>query len=347
MRDAHLSSALAPAGAAAPDFGALLPPASPRAVAPLPQPVFREIAPAAPSLRALQGIVLLGGSVWMSGFRAAIGRPVLDLPITSDRTLLQIWCERIAGLNESLGRHLPLRVVVSHGAPMPVSALPPAPSMPRVIVERDASAYRGTGGVLRDMAVNEDRVLADDSAGDPDACLFVANAAQLPLEPLFPLVRQLAQCDTDLSFVAHYDGTPSRLMLIRAQCLRVLPRVGFVDLMEQGLPIIAREHRVTALHRANPISLPVRTMEGYIQALQRYHRGAGDPPKGSGEDWRCSFALVEEAADVHPSACVHDAVVLRGGRVERDAVVARSVVCPGGVVRRGEVVVDQLICPGR
>ena len=96
-------------------------------------------------------------------------------------------------------------------------------------------------------------------------------------------------------------------------------------------------------------TLPVRTLDGYIAALQRYHRQLAAERSeeagvsGAGEDWRSSFELVEDGAAVDASACLHDSVVLAGGRVERGAVVARSVVCPGGLVPRGAVVVDQVV----
>jgi hypothetical protein len=325
-------------------------------VAPLHRPIYREAA--LRPLRALRGVVLLGGSVWMSGLRAAIARPVVELPVAPQKSILDVWCERVAELGESIGRaELPIRVVLTQGAPLPSAAAvmlaarasaagpaTPAPAAPapaaetrprsNVAIERDAVAFRGTGGVLRDLA-----------NGEPDdGFMVVANAAQLVLEPLAPQVMQLAACDADVGFIAHYDGTPSRLMLVRSRCLRVLPPVGFVDLMEQGLPLIAAaDHSIHAVQRAHASSLPVRTRQGYIAALQRYHRFPGGRPGGSGEDWRASFALAEDGAQVDRSACLHDSVVLRGARVERGAVVARSVVCPGGVVPRGAVVVDQVV----
>ncbi|MEO6436728.1 MAG: hypothetical protein ABIP55_13345, partial [Tepidisphaeraceae bacterium] len=263
-------------------------------ISPLDRPIHREL-PLQP-LRALRNVVLLGGTVWLSGLRAAIGRSVLDLPVTDELTVLEIWRQRLAELAGAIDRtSLPVRVVMAHGAPMPTapaspastarasiapastasastarssvapaSAAPalmsPVPMTPELsvaaraelLLERDVMAFRGTGGVLRDLTTDE----------APGACILVANAAQLLFEPLAPLVTQLAHADADVSFVAHYDGTPCRLMLIRCRALRVLPRVGFVDLMEQGLPLIAADHHVVALHRAHAASLPVRTLGG-------------------------------------------------------------------------------------
>jgi hypothetical protein len=267
--------------------------------------------------------------------------------VTARRSVLDVWSQRVAELGEAIDRpDLPVRIIMTHGTPLPSCTgveenRRGGHARPEVLAQRDAVAFRGTGGVLRDFAQDE----------PADGYLLVANAAQLVLEPLEPLVTQLAAREADVSFVAHIDGTPSRLMLVRSPCLSALPPVGFVDLMEQGLPLImAAGHRVTAVHRTRAASLPVRTRDGYIAALQRYHRqlafeasAEAGVTVGVGEDWRSSFALVEDGAALDSSACLHDSVVLAGGRVGPGAVVARSVVCPGGVVPRGAVVVDQVV----
>ena len=51
----------------------------------------------------------------------------------------------------------------------------------------------------------------------------------------------------------------------------------------------------------------------------------------------------EVMAAVDSGARLHDAVVLRGGRVGDGAVLVRSVVCAGGIVPRNAVIVDKLI----
>ena len=308
--------------------------------APPPPPVYRELTDSdsvtavldEPSrVPGLRSVVLLSGSVWVSGFRAAVQRSLLDLPVTRQQTLLELWLQRVQDAARELSQpDLPLRVLVTHGFPSPLSAV----AHPSISIERDAVEYRGTGGALRDLT----------QAEPPDGYILVAHAAQLPLIPLAPIVRRLAGLGAELGIFTHLDGTPGRFMLIRCGCLRILPRIGFVDLMEQGLRVIGHEHSVRAVHSPNPFSLPVRTVNGYITALQRFHwQLRQGPQSGLGDEWQSSFSLVEPSAEVHPSACVHDAVVLRGARVERGAVIARSVVCTGARVASGQTVVDQLI----
>jgi NDP-sugar pyrophosphorylase family protein len=100
------------------------------------------------------------------------------------------------------------------------------------------------------------------------------------------------------------------------------------------------------VRRRRPTGLPVRSLEGYIQALHVHHRKrlgklANIDPLA--EDWSPSFSLVEPGAIVDPTARIHDSVVLAGGCVEPGAVLVRSVVCPGAIVRRDVTVVDQIV----
>jgi hypothetical protein len=202
-------------------------------------------------------------------------------------------------------------------------------------VERDPLEYRGTGGLLRDLSLRYEE----------QDYLLVASGAQVLTEPLESATSALATEGRDLALLAHDDGTPSGLMWVRCGCLRAVPEVGFVDMKEQALPQIARRHHVAVLRRP-PIGLGIQTPAEYLAAVRTHHlrknRDArlGDP---FAEDWWPAFTLVEQGAEVDPSARVHDSVVLRGGRVQRRAVVVRSLIGPADVARRGQCVVDQFL----
>jgi hypothetical protein len=204
-------------------------------------------------------------------------------------------------------------------------------------VERDPAAFRGTAGVLRDVCIRYEE-------GD---VVMVGNAAQILVEPLQHLAAELSACGGDVSLLAHDDGTPAGLMLVRCGVLTSVQPVGFRDFKEQLLPeLAARGADVRVVRRGRATGVPVRTLDGYIAGLRAYHRlHAGRSALGSPlqEDWRPTFAVVEDRDNVDPSATIHDSVVLAGGRVERNAVVVRSVVCPGGIVRNGTTVADAII----
>lgn len=292
--------------------------------------------PAEALLERVRGVVLLGGAVRASALRSAIKRSVLALPVQAGRTLLGCWREQCISLAVALGlRRLPVRLLLDKDSPEPQHDWPADPHV-LLATERDAIEYRGTGGILKELA----------DGYDANDYLLVANAAQLLQAPLAALTRSLAETGADVAVIAHADGTPSGLVLFRCGCAREIAPVGFVDLKEQALPAIARRHRVVVVERSRASALTIRTLADYIQALRRYHADAsGNEVHDFGflEDWRPVFSVVEDPQDVHRNARIHNSVVLRGGRVEDGAVVVGSVVCPGAVVRHGRLVADELV----
>lgn len=304
----------------------------------LAQPIMPPSQARRSPLRKLRAVVLLGGAVRATALRNAIGRSVVDLPIERGRTLLGRWREQCIELAETLGiRGLPVRLILDRATPGPSQGWVADPRV-MLAVERDPVEYRGTGGVLCDLARGYER----------DDYLLIGNAAQLLRSTLPVLAAELATGAADVSVISHTDGTPSGLMLARCASFAELPSVGFVDLKEQALPAIARHHRVEVVEQHRPSGLPVRTLGDYIEGLRRHHDDLAGVSEGSHlDDWKAAFSLAEEGATVHPSARIHNSVILSGGRVEEGAVVVGSLVCPGGLVRRGKMAVDQLVTPAR
>jgi hypothetical protein len=267
----------------------------------------------------------------------SIGRSLLDLPLDENSSVLNHWLEHATELAKVAGlEKLPVRVMVDRNSPEPISAN--VKYFGTFRVERDQSEYRGTGGVLRDLAEN----YADDDL------ILVANAAQILLDPLVSLAASLDQRRGDIAVISHRDGTPSGMMLVSCKTLRLIPQTGFIDMKEQAMPTIAQKYAVEVVHRRRPTGLPIRSVTDYITAMRFYHmRRAGkttltDP---LAEDWQPAFGIVEEGARVDSTARVHDSVVLRGGIVEAGAVLVRSVVCPSGLVRPDQTVVDDFVRP--
>ena len=162
-------------------------------------------------------------------------------------------------------------------------------------VERDKSEFRGTGGVLKDLA----------GEYDPDDLVLVANAAQLLIDPLSVIAAALDHKRGDISLISHQDGTPSGVMLVRCKTLQEIAPSGFVDMKEQALPMIAQQYEVKVMHCRRPSGLPIRSLRDYINALKHYHRRRAGKPANTdpmGEDWSPSFAIVEDGAIVAPRA---------------------------------------------
>jgi hypothetical protein len=278
------------------------------------------------SQRRLAGVLLLGGAVRPTRFHKQIDRPPLAMPYASGRSLLDAWRDQVSSLAAQRQGTVPLRVMTDHSS-APDHAADAADPVP-VQYDSDPSALRGTGGVLRDVS----------AAYDPDDLLLVANAAQFMLRPLSELVAQLESLRADVAVLAHQDGTPITLMLVRCGCLRSLPDVGFVDMKEQAIPLLAAAHDVRAVCVDQPVALGLRTAQSYLAGLRALHARSQSL---NGDVWRSAFALTEEA--IEPSVRIHDSVVLRGGGVGAGAVLVRSLICPGGRVAPKAVVVDKLV----
>lgn len=280
-------------------------------------------------------MVLLAGAVRTTALSAAVRRSVLDLPTSEDGSVLNRWHHEAITLAKSLSvDHLPMRVMINPGASQP--RIQPSQNDVDITIEQDSAEYRGTAGVLRDVAANY----------DDDDFLLVVNGAQVTLDRLSDLNATMAATSADLSLLTHTDGTPGGVMRIRCGVLRSISAIGFVDLKEQALPRIAQQHDVRVINLPELSGLPIRILSDYIEAIRWLHRrGAGEKRAVDpfAEAWQSTFGIVEPGAIVEEGVRIHDSVVLNGGRVQRGAVLVQSVVCPGGVVRRNQVVTDQLV----
>jgi hypothetical protein len=263
----------------------------------------------------------------------AVGRSVLDLPVGNGKTVLTRWLDEAAEVAKAQGMdQLPVRLLVDRNAIEPVSHLADQRQAESYRLERDQSEYRGTGGLLANIAVDYQ---------DEDIIL-VGNAAQVLLDPLAALLASLRKTRGVVSVIGHREGEPSGLMLITCKALRLIPKDGFVDMKEQALPFIASNYDVRVVQCRRPTGLPIRSLSDYISALRALHQpvriAVADP---WAEDWRSTFAVIEPGANVSSSARIHDSVILSGGTVEAGAVVVRSVVA--GTVRKDRKAVDQCV----
>ena len=299
----------------------------------------RDRSQAIDRLGSLRAVVLLGGTVRPSRLSSAIDRPVFALPLDKERSILDCWREQTAALGRQIGRpDIPLRVMIDRNSPEPRLTSASRPELAPLQVERDPQDYRGTGGVLRDLAGNYDE----------DDLLLVANAAQVLTTSLFRCAAALAQQPGKIVVADHQDGTPSGLLLVRCSVLSLIAEAGFVDMKEQALPAIAKLHQVFVCRFHDATGLPVRSLAQYVEALRWYalrETGATLHADPFAENLESAFGLVEAGAVVDPSARLHDSVVLSGGIVEARATLVQSIVCPGGRVRRGQIVVDQVVAP--
>lgn len=295
--------------------------------------------PCSHGLGDLRAVVLLAGAVRPSRLIKASGRSVLDLPVGASRTVLDCWREQLLTLAETLQiDHLPVRVMVSQGSGLETKT--ERYGRVELTIEQDPSSFRGTAGLLSDVA----------RGYDDDEQLLISHAGQLLFEPLTKLSFGLADLRADIAIAAEAQGAPSGMVLLRCGAVRGINSVGFVDFNEQALPELAKDHKIKVKTFGSATSRSARTLAGYIGALRAYHRRAAGRQEALGpftEDWRPTFGIVESGGDVAGDAVLHDSVVLRGARVEAGAVLVRSVVCPGAVIPAGHRVVDQVVASDR
>ena len=295
----------------------------------------RNDAPSSRGLKRLKAIILLGGKVRQSSFGSAIGRSVLDLPLDENGTIFNHWVTQSNELARRVGLDgLLVRVMVDQKGHEPKSIDPQHLHMVRV--ERDRSSFRGTGGLIADIAAD----YADDDL------ILVANAAQILLDPLAAIAQALDHKTGDFTLISHRDGTASGIMLLACKTVRGISNEGYIDLKEQALPRISATHDVRVVHCRQPTGLPLFEVRDYISALQQHHRRRSSRRarvNPLGEEFGRHFSIVEPGANVAADAYIHDAVILSGATVESGAATIRSLVLPGATVRRGSQVSDTLV----
>jgi hypothetical protein len=304
-----------------------------------PRSISKSIIHSAPTLepekeviKRIQAVILLGGSLLRSPLSTATGRSLLDLPVVSGRSVFDCWHDDLKSFASAYSiASLTARLIIDRRASEPKLIL--CEGAVNLHVEHDPHEYRGTAGILRDISIDY----------DDDDYIVVASAAQILLEPMEKLVCELASKADDISLVAHDDGTPCGLMLVRCGCLREIPAIGYIDLKEQAFPEIAKHYRVHVVRHVRPSGLPIRTLEDYIEALRAYQRVlVGNGYLHAKEDCYSLFEIVENGAVVDPDSRLHDSIVLKGGRVEGNSVLFRSLVGPYGIVRQ-KTLVGQIV----
>lgn len=284
------------------------------------------------AIRRLRAVVLLGGAVRRTRFLDGIARPTTMLPVGPDKRLIDLWVESVEAASEEFALDgLQCRVVL--GRKVHPSMVLPASEVIDFRVEHDPTDFRGTGGLVADVA----------AGFDDDDFLLVAPGSIAPPADLIGSLRAAARIGTDLSILIGACGRPLDLFLIRCGSLDSIPSIGFIDLKEQGIPLVAREHTVGVARTATFVRPSARTAPGYLELLRSMNSDASVPNQAFSERWSKAFTVVEAGAEVDPTACLHDTVVLAGGRVGAGATVARSIICPGGRVRPRESVIRKIV----
>lgn len=278
--------------------------------------------------------LILDGSARSRSFLSAIDRSGFDLPIDNTTTIIGAWISELELVSSKFGwEALPVRIVVDEITPLPQSFVPPVSLT--INGEVDPYAWRGSGGVLRDITQRYRK----------DQFVLVIAGVQVPLEPLGEVLERMANFDADVVILAEEDGSSVGISLIRCGCLRDISPIGFVDFKEQALTRISQKNIVRILNVPARSFMPIRSRESYIAALRAWSEKnrclvAGD---ACSERYEPLFSIVERGAIVAEASEILDSVILAGATVDQGACIVESVVCPGQRVGPGQEIIQSLV----
>lgn len=266
-------------------------------------------------------LAVLCGPAARSSDLAALDRPPGMLPITSEgHNNVQRILRSVESFLSPSGQTSSARVLIEADA----DTVGWPDLGPKVRYIPDRSAFRGTGGVLRDACEDLD---------DGDRVL-VMSAGEVIDGDLGSIITQIGQIDSDVVLCRDAKHRPVSIWSMRAGSLRCVSSVGYSDLKEQVLSSLSSrcDVRVVTLEGDPPRCYWLRDLAGFMGCVRAL---AGDPNR--------SFDLREPGVEVAHDALISDAVLLNGARVESGAIVARSVIGAGVTVKSGRRVIDQIL----
>ena len=286
--------------------------------------------------------VVLAGGIRPSPLIEALGQPTLCLQIDDRTTLLGAWLDAL----QNTGRCESVTIVVSSETDavsieqtlQEIRRCELTSLRVRVIVE--PARWRGTGGIMRDVA--SQMVNAD--------CVLMVEGTCLPPIALHELVECL-QGPIIAAVGIGPRSQPAGAFAVLREAFQFVPAIGFFDIKEQLLPsLYANGLGAKAVEIAEQV-IRLRSREGYLQAVaaQLKHReqftGAKRPILAatvSPQARVVGACLIARDAIIEPGAVVHDSVVLENAVIRSGAVVSRSVIGSGVEVESDQIVTGSL-----
>ena len=294
-----------------------------------------------PSLK-LAACVLLAGSLRPSPLAAAAGCSVLDLSLTPEETVLEVWMRHFEAIGVSLGQQPVVHVIYGMNAPSP--RVNGDTGRLAIKLEEDAQQFRGPAGAVRDAC----------SCYPGDATVIVAEAARYVNADLIRMIADHQAAGADITVACNADSTPAGLFVVRCETLELIPKIGFTDLKEQWLRKAVEKGFKVRVHRFREgHSYELRTREGFLHAATASGGLTGADPELSSDT---AFVPAESESVAHAvahdvtigaRAVVVDSVVMSGATIGADAIVARSILCPGARVPEGGTVIESVVPAGR
>jgi len=288
--------------------------------------------------------VLLAGGLKPSPLQRACDRHVLDLHIRPGVSLLDHWLDRFEELRPLDSEPVPLSVLHSPSGPTADVRSIAAERREAVEVRREADAFRGPAGAIRDLCLEQPHWRA----------VLAVEAVRFMSGSIAPILEHHLDSRAWATLGVNPDGTPAGVYVLSREALALVPRSGFLDLKEQLLAKVReRGGRVRGWPMTGPGGMPVRTREQFVRALavsvseredDRDDGGRyGARPESATDAGAKHTSVASPGCEVADNATLLRSLVMPDARVEEGAVVARSILLPGALVRAGEAVVDSVV----
>lgn len=272
------------------------------------------------------GVVLLAGALKPSPLRQSLDIPALCLPLSAEMTLLDAWLDL---LNRSEGCSW-LKILVSSSPDVNSINQGVAEWLDRnrpgfaIEVSLDKGAWRGPGGLLRDIVIGYEN-------SDPD-CIIAAEASCLPPVSLAPLLHGLAGDAHGVVACDDEGREPAGLYAFRVGTLQKIPARGYYDIKEQLLPALYEQGIPVRCAETTDVVCRIRSSESYLHAVQCFmdRQGISDS--------------VSKSASIAGDARVHKGCVIQAGvTIEEGAIVHRSVILQGATIGGGSIVANSVV----
>ena len=284
-------------------------------------------------------VIMLAGALHPSPLQRELNLPPLCLPMSRRGTLLDCWIERFAEAKECRQIWIVVNDEADALAIRQISGARLFPNGgPEITVMAEPAPWRGTGGLVRDLA---DGVAAGGA-------VLVAEAHRVPCASVTRMIQIHAARGEGVVAVTATNEPAGLYLFERAEINRI-PDIGYYDLKEQFLPALRKQNRPVRSLKVVDRSIRIRSRQTYLAAVAVSLGPDGSPHRiDPGASISASARLegrcvIESGAVVEDGSVLQDSVILRGAIVERGAIVSRSIVVPGARVAPGELIVDRIV----
>lgn len=287
-------------------------------------------------------VIILAGGLRLSPLRSDLNVHELCLPIAQQYSLLGVWLDVINELQQCQ------KVVIAVSRQSDAIEIQQVldrlngrkSDLPRTQVIVESGRWRGTAGVLRDVAQEYAK----------SEILLAVEAACYPSENLASLV---AACDSQTMGVVGitHNATPVGVYAFHRSVMKHVPKVGFFDVKEQLLPqMYAKKIGAQALHITNNF-IRILDRKTYISAVSQYalqHDNMSDSCNGYLHQSQNSYRLVDACvidatASIGDGSVIRKSIVLSGAKIGANAVINESIIGSGVVVPKGRVVSQAIV----